>query len=204
MRLRSGKITNLHNKLNRHTVIDLTFDIVLLCQKKITDKTVENLIISICNLFHCVFKINFVNSYPKEKLSNVMDYIYGSSVIKNKICNKKHVNNMIDTYKNFKAEMNKAHKNKFEQNKQFIYIFGLVFYYFQMVFVESLYQELLEWSDVRIIVNKYVCLNKYFKKTNPFDFEHLLLDTIKFTNNFVTNDDKPFSLVRRFILKIDI
>ncbi len=206
MRLRSGKYVscNFDMKIN-HILIDLTFDIMLLSNKKITGQVIENSIISICDLLHCIFKINFLSSYPEEKMSDVMDYRNSSFISKNKKYNNKHFKNILNICEIFEEKINNEInilKNNFKNSEKFVRIFSFVFYYFQMIFVESLYQELLEWGDIRYFTSKYVFNNKNFKKHILFDVNLFLTKISQFTNKVVADDNDNFSFVRRSIIKM--
>ena len=186
MRLRSGKKINWNlNKSYDDLLIDIIFDMSIYDNNKVVIK-------DICDILCCVFNINLFDSY---KINSTFEIDY-----KIKWINKKHINKIMcimklffnsDYYKTLSNSVNCENKDYVK----FMYLFGIVFYYFQMVIIETLYNDMVTWKFIRSMLNK-----KYtFNYNSNFNYVKYGVDIY---NKLTVDDNNIFCNIRRYILSI--
>lgn len=174
MRLRSGKKINwnLNNSYN-DLLIDIIFDMSIYDNNMV-------IIRNICDILCCIFNINLYDSY-KIKSTFEIDY-------KIKWKNRKHMNKIMYIVKMFFKSDEYKNKNCIIK---FMHLFGIIFYYFQMVIIETLYNDMVTWNFIKLMLNK----NSMFES-------NCIKYGVDIYNKLTICDDDIFCHIRRYILSI--
>lgn len=217
MRLRNGKIIcNLTDLKRENKLIDLVFDIIfisnnidLYSNKKIKYQTINNY----CDILFYEFKDKLYDLYGVKRISFECDY----SINNNKnVVHLKKIHNMVNKFyksnlydfkikKDFKTYSDKHHnynENKIKNNLKCIYILALIFFYFQMVIIETLYDECLSWNGIREIFGKYTKANKYLNDNNNLNICDFIQFAVSLCDDMIFNDNEICSILRRYIMCI--
>lgn len=199
--------------------IDLIFYIINFANYNIdNEKCLCKLIDFIFDLYHIIFVIYIEKLYgiKQTNISFETDY-------KNKK-NKKHKDNIIklisksikDKYilsefenkyeeycnKNSIYNFSEKHKKQAINNITITFIMALIYYYFHMVTIETLYNECLTIKNVYEVLN-IVLLKKTYKNliiNNDLDLYNFMEYIIYFCNKICLDDNKIYSYIRRNIL----
>ena len=218
MRLRNGKmVRNVLDKKKRNKMIDLIFDIMFIsnnidiCSNEIIKyQTISNY----CDILLYEIKRSLYEEYEVEKVSFECDYLQNNNT-KNKI-HIKNIYNIVNTFynsdlyvirleKDVKKCLN-AHlyynRDKIKNNLTCIYTLALIFFYFQMVIIETLYDECLSWNGIRQIFGKYMKLNKHLYNENNVHITDFIQFAVSLCDDIVCNDNTIFSEIRRYTMCI--
>lgn len=180
MRLRSGKKINWNlNDTYDNLLIDIMFDISIYDNNTVIIK-------DICDILCCLFNVNLYHFY-KIRSTFEIDY-------KIKKINKKHLNKIMFITNLF---LNSDYYNTLSNNKdhihnvKFMCLFGIIFYYFQMIVIETLYDDMITWKNIKIIL----------QKNHMYIFNYIKYG-IDVYNNLTVSDTNIFCNIRRYIIFI--
>lgn len=217
MRLRNGKIiNNILNTKREYILIELVFDIIfisnnvdLYSNKKIKYQTINNY----CDILFYEFKDKLYELYGVKRISFECDY----SINNNKnVVHLKKIHNMVNKFyksdlydfkikKDLKIYYDKYfyyNENKIKNNLKCIYILALIFFYFQMVIIETLYDECLSWNGIRDIFEKYTKLNKHLNNENNLNVIDFIQFAVSVCDDMIFNDNEICSIIRRYTMCI--
>lgn len=213
MRLRNGKIINNIYELNvENKLINIIFDIIFISNNIniYSNRDIKYQIIhNYCNIVFYEFKdklnelfdvkiISFECDYSKntnkkhiKKIYNIVNKFYNSDLYKYKI---------EEDYKIYLDKHLYCDENKIKNNLKCIYILAFIFFYFQTVIIETLYDECLSWNGLRCIFDKYTKSNKHFNIDNNLNINDFIQFAVSLCDSMVFNDNKICSEVRRYIM----
>lgn len=217
MRLRNEKIVNnIFDTKRENKLIDLVFDIIfisnninLYSNREIKYQTINNY----CEILFYEFKNKLYHLYGVKKISFECDYLTNNN--KNVIHIKKILNIVNKFFKSdlynlrieedLKIYLNKCfyyNENIIKNNLKCSYILALIFFYFQMVIIETLYDECLSWNGIRHIFEKFTKSNKHLNNYDVLNISDFIQFAVNLCDDMIINDNEICSKVRRYIMCI--
>jgi hypothetical protein len=170
------------------------------------DKKLKSEITEICDILFVIFKNKMAKFYGAKPTYEI-DYD-----INNRELNNRHINNMfyvVNLYFNSiqyeeqiekQRDLIKTNKkyrsidlNLITQKLRHFYAIGICFYYFHMVVIESMYEDCLTWSPLKI---------KTDETSKIHDDVDLIIYAINLYNDITIKDNYIFSQMRRFIMNL--
>lgn len=207
MLLRNGKMICVDQDLGNLTTHNISYIYYWYISKGEypPNKNIKLIVRCVCDLLYKSFIIQFKRYYGKKaKVVFEADYSFSRNIYGNHHeYTQKHINNIEHLVNVFIASSYfRGEYKRVYYKDAFVVILAISYYYFQMVVIETLYNDCLLWS----IIKHTFCDEEYCSITVRQENQTLIdLSTqlyITLWKDFAFSDDHTCAYIRQFVLKM--